>query len=326
MIIVRSPFRIPLAGGGTDLDFYYKKRGGDLISATFNQYIYHLISFRTLDKKILIQTTDTQFANKLNDVKNKLIKGVLFHFKIKKSIQVASISTLPTRTGLGSSSAFIVGLVKALAQLKKINLSKKQLASISYYIERKKLKLDGGCQDQIMASYGGIQRIKINKKGNFNCKSLKISKSKLENLEKSFFLVFTNEARDSKNIITQQRENIKNSIIRYDKIKSKVKILENALIEGNKKKIGLLFHEHWIEKKKLSSNISNKKFDKMYREMMNSCIFYGGKIIGAGAGGFFLMVAKNTKNAQAFLKKKKFKFLKIKFDFSGAKIIKDIIL
>ena len=119
MIIVRSPFRIPLAGGGTDLDFYYKKKGGDLISASFNQYVYILISKRKLDEKILIQTTTTQFAKKISQVKHKLIKSVLSHFGINKSIQVASISTLPTKTGLGSSSSFITGLSKGAALIKK---------------------------------------------------------------------------------------------------------------------------------------------------------------------------------------------------------------
>lgn len=321
MIIVRSPFRIPIAGGGTDLDFYYKKKGGDLISATFNQYIYLLISERKIDKKILIQTTDTQFANKLDNVKNKLIKSVLFYFKINKSIQIASISTLPTRAGLGSSSTFIVGLTKGIAELKKDFLSKKKLAKISYYIERKKLKLDGGWQDQIIASYGGLQRIKIDKKGNFKCKKLKIKKKNLGNLEKHFLLVFTEEIRDSKNIILEQRKNLKNSIIRYDKIKSKVQIIEKALMEGDEKKIGQIFHEHWTEKKKLSNKISNVKLDEMYKEMMTSNQFHGGKIIGAGSGGFFLMVAKKTQPAIVFLKKKKYKYLEINFDHSGCKII-----
>jgi D-glycero-alpha-D-manno-heptose-7-phosphate kinase len=321
MIIVRSPLRIPLAGGGTDLDFYYKKKGGDLISASFNQYIYILINERKLDKKILIQTTATQFAKKLSEIKHKLIKSVLHHFGINKSIQVAAVATLPTRTGLGSSSSFITGMTKGAAFLKKKFLSKKELAKVSYYIERRKLKLDGGWQDQIISSYGGLQRIKISKKGSFNCKKLKIPNAKLKKIEKHLCLVFTEEIRDSKNIIIQQKKNKKNSIKRYDNIKSKVPIIEKALIDGDQKKLGLIFHEHWNEKKKLSKNISNTKLDRMYEVMMCSNQFYGGKIIGAGSGGFFLMVAKNHIKSINFLNKKKYKFIKIKFEHDGCKIL-----
>jgi len=249
MIIIRSPFRIPLAGGGTDLEFYYKEKGGDLISATFNQYIYILVCERKLDTKILTQTTAGQFVNKLSQIKNQLIKGVLSHFGINKSIQVAVFSTLPTRTGLGSSSSFIVGLAKGVALIKKIFLSKKDLAKVSYYIERKKLKLDGGWQDQIICSYGGLQRIKISKKGTFNCKKLKIINFQLKKIEKHLFIVFTGEERDSNKIILEQKKNHKNSIKRYDNIKSKVSIIEKALINGDVKKLGLTFHDHWNEKK-----------------------------------------------------------------------------
>ncbi len=321
MIIVRSPFRIPIAGGGTDLDFYYKKRGGDLISATIDQYIYILISIRPLDTKILIQNTETQFANNIKYVKNKLIKEILMNLRLKKSIQVANISTLPTQTGLGSSSSLTVGLIKGLLKIKKKNISKNNLAKAAYKIERQKLKFDGGWQDQIIASYGGIQRIKIDKKGKFKCNSVKIKKKNLLKLEKHFILVYSEETRNSEKIITAQRKNNDKIIKTYDRIKSKVKVIEECLIQGNFAKIGNVFHDHWIEKKKLTKDMSNKTLDKMYNDMMLSKLFYGGKIIGAGGGGFFLMVLKNEKKTIKFLNSNKFRFTKIKFDHSGAKII-----
>ncbi len=321
MIIVRSPFRIPIAGGGTDLDFYYKKRGGDLISATIDQYIYILISKRPLDKKILIQNTDVQFANEIKFVKNKLFKEVLSYLGFKNSIQIANISTLPTQTGLGSSSTLTVGLIKGLLEIKKKKMDKYNLAKTAYKIERKKLKFDGGWQDQIIASYGGIQRIKIDKKGKFKCNSIKIRKNILLKLEKHFILVYSEATRNSGKIISNQRKNDEKIIHNYDKIKSKVKIIKKYLIQGNYAKIGNIFHDHWIEKKKLSKNISNKKLDKMYKDMMLSKLFYGGKIIGAGGGGFFLMVLKNENKTIKFLNKNKFRFTKIKFDHLGAKII-----
>lgn len=321
MIIVRSPFRIPIAGGGTDLDFYYKKRGGDLISATIDQYIYILISKRPLDKKILIQNTDTQFATSIKKVKNKLFKEVLNQLGLKKSIQIANISTLPTLSGLGSSSTLIVGLIKGLLKMKTFEINKNKLAKLAYKIERKKLKLDGGWQDQIIASYGGIQRIKINKKGIFKSNNIKIKKSKLLKLQRHFILVYTNEIRNSEKIITEQRKNQREIIKNYDIIKSKVKIMEKLLIQANIAKIGEVFHDHWLEKKKLTKNMSNQKLNKIYEKMMKSKLFYGGKIVGAGGGGFFLMASKYPNTASKFLKKNRLEFTNIKFDHLGATII-----
>lgn len=321
MIIVRSPFRLPIAGGGTDIDFYYKKKGGDLISVTFDQYIYILISKRPLDNKILVQTTETQFANSIEKVKNKLVQSILAHFGLKKGIQVGNFSTLPTKTGLGSSSTLTVGLIKGLSKITGYKISKKKLSEIAFNIERKKLKFDGGWQDQIIASYGGFQRIKINRKGKFSTKTIKISKKRLKKLEDHFFLIFTEEARKSNKIIKEQRKNIKNIIKNYDFIKSKVNLMDKALKSANIKLIGETFHEHWIEKKKLTKNITNKKFNKMYSDMIKTDLFYGGKIIGAGGGGFFLMVAKKPQKAFNYLKKKKYRYTKIKFDFNGCKVI-----
>ncbi len=321
MIIVRSPFRLPIAGGGTDLDFYYKKKGGDLISATIDQYIYILISKRPLDKKILIQNTETQFANNIKSVKNTLFKEVLNHLGIKKSIQIANISTLPTQSGLGSSSTLTVGLIKGLLKMKNFEINKNKLAKLAYKIERQKLKFDGGWQDQIISSYGGIQRIKINKKGKFKSNSIKIKKSKLLKLQRHFILVYTNEIRNSEKIIIEQRKNHREIIKNYDTIKSKVKIMEKFLIQANIAKIGKVFHDHWLEKKKLTKNMSNQKLNKIYEKMMKSKLFYGGKIVGAGGGGFFLMASKYPNKASEFLKKNRLEFTNIKFDHLGATVI-----
>ncbi len=119
MIITRTAFRIPLAGGGTDLDFYYRRRGGKLISSTFNQFVFVLLADRPIDNKILVQTTTTQFSNDINKVKHEIIREVLKFFNIKKKIQIGTFSTLPTSSGLGSSSALIVGLIKAISTFKK---------------------------------------------------------------------------------------------------------------------------------------------------------------------------------------------------------------
>ena len=163
------------------------KKGGKLISGSFNQYIYIMLSKRPLDRKILVQTTDTQFSNSLKKVKHDLIRVALEHFKIKDSYQVGTFSTLPTRSGLGSSSTLMVGLLKGLSFMKKISLTKNKLASLAFKLERKKLKLEGGWQDQIISSFGGVQKIDINKKGKFKVRKLNIKNENLRKVEKVFF-------------------------------------------------------------------------------------------------------------------------------------------
>lgn len=325
MIVSRTPYRIPFAGGGTDLDFYYKKNGGILISAAIDQYVYTLIKKRDLDNKILIQTTNTEFVNNIAQIKNRFIREILKYFKIRDSIQVATFSTLPTKSGLGSSSSTAVGLLKNLFFRKKSVISKYRLAQEAFKIEREILKLDGGIQDQIVASFGGIVKIKITKKGNFKVTKLNIDKQNRQKIEKNLVLIFTKEIRNSDQIIRLQRKNQdKEKIIKiYDMIKSKTVPMEDALINGNIKKIGKIFDDHWKLKKKLSDKISNNYLDKFYTQLMKTKLFYGGKIIGAGGGGFYLMVTKNIKITKNYLTKKKMNFINLKFDYEGSTILKN---
>jgi len=318
MIITRTPYRIPLAGGGTDLDFYYKKRGGLLISATFNQFIFAILLRRQIDNKVLIQTTDTQFSRNTEQVKHLIIREILKFFKIKDRFQVGTFSTLPTRAGLGSSSSLIVGIIFGLSKILKIKLSKKKIAEIAFLIERKKLKYQGGWQDQIISSYGGINKINISKNGKFVVRKINIKKKILNKLENKLVLVFTKETRDSTGIIVSQKLEQRKNIKIYDKIKSYVKIMEIALKKGDYKKIGEIFHEHWKIKKQLSKKISNSKLDKIYLNLLKEKSFIGGKLIGAGGGGFYLMVTKNTVSSIKYLKSKKINFTKLKFVKQGS--------
>jgi D-glycero-alpha-D-manno-heptose-7-phosphate kinase len=322
MIICKVPYRIPLVGGGTDLDFYYKKKGGFLISASINQYVFISISRRLLHKNNLIQTTDVEFAKNIDQINNKIIKASLKYFKIKNYIHVTTFSTIPTKTGLGSSSSIIVGLVDVISKFlgKNINVIKKYL--IGYTIERKILKMDGGHQDQIMAAYGGIQKIKIKKNGTIKISKFKIDEKIIRGFEKKLILVFTSEVRSSESIIKEQRLVDSQEIIHaYDQIKGLVPEFEKALKQKKFFEIGKIFHKHWLMKKKISKSMTNSFLDNFYLKLIRNKNFIGGKIIGAGGGGFFLMVIKNKNEAEKFLKKKKILFLPIKFENEGSKII-----
>ena len=323
MIISKTPFRIPLVGGGTDIDFYYKNRGGLLISATINKFIYTMLCKR-IDKKILIQTTKSEFLDNINEVKyNKGIAYLLKYYRLNKSFQVSIFSNLPTNSGIGSSSSVFVGLAKSIYEQKSKKMSPEKLAKEIYYIERKLLKNDGGWQDQIMASYGGLLKIKINKKGKFFVKKINLKKNIKRKIENNLVLVYSKISRYSSKLIRNQRinPNKKNIINLYDKLKEKVNDFEKYLIQGNIKEIGRTFDDHWKIKKKLSKMISNSTLDKIYMNLMKSNNFYGGKIIGAGGGGFFLMAFRNKTKGIRFLHKNNLSFLKIKFTDSGSEIL-----
>ena len=187
MYISKTPFRVPLAGGGTDLTFYYKKRGGKFLTCSFNQYVYVYASFRQFNKNSLIQTTDVEFIKNNKNIKHDLIRETLKEFKINQNIHIGSFSTIPTKTGLGSSSSFVVGLINVLLKLLNKKMTKGQLYKKAYKIEREILKNSGGWQDQIIASYGGIQKVIISKKGKIKINALKVNNQKIITLEKKLY-------------------------------------------------------------------------------------------------------------------------------------------
>jgi len=323
MIVSKTPFRIPICGGGTDLNFYWKKRGALLISATFNQYYYVMVKKRELDKKILVQTTNSFFSTNADNVKHFIIKAILKYFRINNSFHIVCASTLPTQSGIGSSSSLIIGLVHAISYFLKKKISSKKLGDKAFFIERKLLGLIGGFQDQYAAAYGGFTKMKMTKKGKLTISKIKIEKKKITKLENHLCLIYTKGIRNSGKIIKDQKK--EKNLGYYDKIKSLVKPIEQSIKDGKYRELGRLFNIHWKLKQNLSKNISNKKIDKMYGKLINNKNFIGGKIMGAGGGGFLLMVVENKKNAEIFLKKNKFNFTSIKFTESGSKIIQNDI-
>ena len=321
MIISKTPFRIPLAGGGTDIDFYYKRKTGLFLTCAFNQGIYVSVSKRPLDKKILIQTTSTQFCYSVDNIKHEIIREVLKHFNIKNQIQINCFSTLPTASGLGTSSSLIVGLITAIKKLLKLKLTRKKIVETAFNIERRKLGLRGGWQDQIASTFGGIIKVKIDKKGKFNVHKIRVKKKIIDKLNSHMVLVFTNETRDSSKIIKSQDKKI--NIEYYDKIKKLVPSMNSAILKGDYEKIGQLFHTHWNIKKKLSKNITNSSIDKVYKNLLKDKNIIGGKIIGAGGGGFFLMVTRNLKKTILKFQKQKLNFTKLEIGKAGSSLISD---
>jgi len=322
LVISQSPYRISLGGGGTDLPFYFKERGGRLLSATINQYVKVTVAPRILDNAILVQTTDTQFVDNIDEVDHVLVREALRYFKLLKAVQVATFTTIPSGIGLGTSSTVMVGLVNALATFIGRTLSPLEIGFLAHYIERDTLGLPGGIQDQYISALGGIQILTVSTSGEVTAQPLLIKEQKRKKLERGLVLIYTNEKRDSCEIVqAQEQELIEKTFKVYDRIKElgdqSVALLQDADIIG----LGQVMDEHWHLKKTLSKNISNDKFDTLYTEL-KSLGSPGGKIIGAGGGGFFMMAVPSK--ADEYISKLDtlgYSHLDWCFEFKGSHII-----
>lgn len=322
MIISKTPYRIPLAGGGTDIDFYYKKSKGHLISIAIDQYVYVLLMPRLVDKNYLIQTTDSQFTDKLNKIDHPLVRETLKFYNIKETVHVGTYSTVPTRTGLGTSSAMVIGLINCIKKYKNIKISNEKIIRDAYKIERKICKMHGGWQDQIVSQYGGLLDIKISKNEKIKIKKIKINDA-IENIVKdNLLLVYTNTKRNSSTIILSQKKKAKKITKYYDQIKLLNKPILDSIKNGNVENIGKIFSHHWKLKKSLSNKISGKKINHFYDDLLLKYKVIGGKLIGAGGGGFFLVCTKNMGKLCKLLNNKKINYINLKLEKKGSHIIK----
>lgn len=320
-LITSTPFRISLGGGGTDLPFYSKLHGGDLLTASINHFITVSASQRLTDNDVLVQTTSVDYKRNVRDIEHDLIREALKYFKFKNKIQIATYSTIPSQTGLGSSSSLMVGIVNCLSNMRGYHLSKKEIAKISHKVEREILKLDGGYQDQYISSYGGIKRIKINTKSEVSVSNIYIRPSIVKRLEDGLIILFSGKKRSSDLII----RGIKKDKIKMFEIFHEIKEIGieslKYLKNGNIDKLGQLMDRHWKIKKQLSDGISDSILDKKYRHL-KKIGSPGGKIVGAGGGGFFMMCVPFDR--EKYIKKANkngFNILEWKFDFEGTRVI-----
>ncbi len=321
MIISKTPYRIPLSGGGTDIDFYYKKKGADFSSVAINQYVYVLVIKRDIEDNYLIQTTETQFTDKVDGIKNKLIKETLKFYKIKDKLQISTFTTVPTQTGLGTSSSMVIGLINCLVSLKKLKMNNLQIIKDAYKIERKICKISGGWQDQIASQIGGYLRVKISRKEKMKITRYTITKKIEKLIKNNLILVYSKVKRQSKIIIDSQKKNT-SKYKYYDEIKNLNYPIKKNFSSGNIFELGKIFNKHWSIKKNLSDKMTNKKIDRLFSILNDKFKICGCKLIGAGGGGFFLVVTE--KKFELLKKLKLFKISHIDFliEKKGSVIIK----
>lgn len=328
MIITRTPLRLSLGGGGTDLPTFYKKFGGRLISATINKYVYVIIRNNFNEGIRFTGYHNKETVKKPQQIQHPVVKAALCKMKefknIKNRIEIVTLSDLPANSGLGGSSSFIVGLLNALYTFIGKKISKKILAEKALLLERKILRESGGVQDQYIASFGGFKVFKISKIGKVKIKNLKIKYNIIKNLEKELLVFNTGVYRFSSGTQKKTEKKLlkKNNLQFLKEIKEIGKKNINLLKNGNLDSYGIGMNRHWELKKKYGDGITNKQIDRLYKIGINNGSL-GGKIIGAGNGGFIMFHVPQKKNK--FFKKVFQNLglvnLKYKFTNHGSQII-----
>jgi D-glycero-alpha-D-manno-heptose-7-phosphate kinase len=323
MIISRTPFRISFFGGGTDYPDWYREHGGAVLSTTFDKYSY--ISCRELppffDHKHRIAYSKLEYVNEAREIEHPAIRGIFNELNISKGMEIHCDADLPARSGLGSSSSFVVGMLQALKAQQGEYVTKEWLAKEAIRIEQSVLGECVGSQDQIAAAYGGFNFIEFERGGTFSVNPLNISLERAGELNDHLLLFFTGFSRIASNIA---KSKVANFAKRQNELRAiRAQVDEAIDILCGKKRIeefGILLNQGWQLKRNLSDKVSNEQIDKIY-EKAKSKGALGGKILGAGGGGFMLIFAFPDDHEKIKKELNEFIHVPFRFDNTGADII-----
>tara|TARA_B100000900_G_scaffold178194_1_gene151080 strand:- start:3665 stop:4642 length:978 start_codon:yes stop_codon:yes gene_type:complete len=322
MIISRAPLRMSFVGGGSDLPAYFQKNGGAVLSTSINKYVYVTVN-KKFDNDIRISYSITENVNNARQIKHPIVRNALKLLGISNGIEITSVSDIPSLgSGLGSSSSFTVALLHALCTYMGEKISKEKLSSLSSHIEIDLCKDEIGYQDQYAAAYGGINLIEFNKDDNvlvspINCKIQTIKK-----IEESIILFYTGRTRKASSILQEQSKNMKNSlkIEMMKKMVSLVYEMKNQLQKNCIKSFGELLDKNWKLKRKMTKHISDYQIDEWYNKGILAGAS-GGKLLGAGNGGFMIFFAPKKNHEKITNALKDLRRVPFSFNNKGSEII-----
>ncbi len=323
MIIARSPLRITLGGGGTDLSSYYALHEGFLVSAAIDKYVYVSV-MRPFTQGIYLKYTELEHVTNIDDVKHPIIREALKLLQFKTpQIEIATFADIPAGTGLGSSGSFTTALLKALYTHRKLHLHQEELASLACRIEIEKLGETIGKQDQYIAAMGGITCFTFHKDNRVSMAPLKISMETMFDLEDNLLLFFTGFSRRASGILNEQHvrsvEHDDDMLNNLHYVKQIGYQCKDALERGATVQFGELMNEHWEHKKRRSYHMSNPSIDKWYDlGIKNGAV--GGKLVGAGGGGFLMFLAHDRNKLRHVMSSIGLEEVRFRFDFEGSKI------
>ncbi len=324
MIITRSPLRISIGGGGTDLASYYKQNEGFLISAAIDKYIYVTLT-KPFEEGIYLKYSKIEKVKKIEEIDHNIMREALKIFdQSPPQIEITTLADIPAGTGLGSSSSFTAALVKGLYSFHNELINTDQLAEVSCDIEINKLKEPIGKQDQYISAFGGITCFTFKKNGDVQVEKLNISENTLHDLEDNLLLFFTGFTRSASAILKDQKEkseaNDSEMIANLDKVKNMGYRIKDVLESGDIIGFGEILDEHWENKKKRSGGMSNSSIDNWYQLAKKNGAL-GGKLVGAGGGGFLLFYASDRNRLRKCMQEKGLIEVRYSFDFEGTKRI-----
>ena len=323
MIISRTPFRISFFGGGTDYPAWYRQHGGAVLAATIDKYCYLTCRYLPpfFEHRIRVVYSKIENCHKPEDIQHPSVRETLRFLEVTRGIEIHHDGDLPGRSGMGSSSAFTVGLLNALYALQGRMAGKKQLAMESIHIEQEILKEMVGSQDQVCAAFGGLNRVSFQQNGEFSVQPMTLTHERMEELNSHLMLFYTGIKRTAATVATSfvpgiaERPDLLNKM--GDRVDRGCEILTGG---GSLAPFGELLHETWQAKRALSDMISNKQVDAAY-EAARSAGALGGKLLGAGGGGFLLVFAPPSKHGKIKRELNRLIHVPFQFEFSGTQVI-----
>ncbi len=324
MIIVRSPLRISLGGGGTDLPSYYNEHSGFLIAGAINKYVY-ITLHQTFGKELIIKYSQLERVSGINEIQHPIIREVLKFLQISSPcLEITSMADIPAGTGLGSSGSFTTALLKALHTLKKNLIHPEELAEQACHIEINLLNEPIGKQDQYIAAYGGLTCFDFEKNDRVKAYPLKIDQETLYNLEDNLLLFFTGYSRSASSILQEQdaksKEKDQNMTANLHFIKELGFKSKESLEKSDLNEFAKLMNIHWDYKRKRSGKMSNSQIDEWYELALKNGAL-GGKMIGAGGGGFLMFYANDKVRLRHAMRSAGLPEVRFNFDFSGTQVV-----
>ena len=323
MIITRTPLRITLGGGGTDLPSYYERHGGFVISAAIDKYVYIGIN-RTFTDDYFIKYSALERVDCVNDIEHPIVRSALLLHQLGPALEIVSLADIPAGTGLGSSGTFTVGLLRALYAFKREHVTAGALAEEACHIEIDLLGQPVGKQDQYIAAYGGLTCLDFGHSGRVHVSPLSISNETLHDLEEHLLMFFTGYSREASAVLQDQKTRSEAGDGRmFDNLHMVKKIgmaTKEALEDGDTVRFAALMHEHWLHKKERSDGISSPEINRWYDLGMENGAL-GGKLVGAGAGGFLLFYAHDRVRLREAMAAEGLSEVRFSFDHDGSTVM-----
>jgi D-glycero-alpha-D-manno-heptose-7-phosphate kinase len=324
MIIVRSPLRISLGGGGTDLPSYYSNHGGFVLAAAIDRYVYITVHRRFV-KQILLKYSRLEEVDCVADIKHPIFREALKLFEgSAERLEIASMADIPAGTGLGSSGSFTTALLKALHSLRNDTIHPRELAEQACHIEIDILGEPIGKQDQYIAAYGGVTSFRLFPNGHVEVTPLRLGRDTLYALEDDLLLFFTGYSRAASDILREQdnrsKQNDREMNTNLHFIKDLAYESRGALETGDLRRFAELMNVHWEHKRKRSAAVSNDQINNWY-ELARKNGALGGKLIGAGGGGFLMFYAEDRASLRRAMREAGLEEVRFRFDFEGTKLL-----